>query len=286
MVDVSYVVERKLAGRWIAGPTIDDAIALAKKANRKGIGVIVNYLGEDFKSMHDVADAVGTYIMLIDAIAAYKVNGAVSVKPTAFGLGLGKGLFESNFKELADYAKKKGIFIWVDMEGQETVEATIAVYTKLVKSGNVGICIQAYLKRSMEDAEKIVKAGGIIRLVKGAYSSRRGSGIVGGRFEVSENYRQIMKYLFEKAERFTIGTHDRGLISDALLLSKRHKKKVTYAMLNGIDNRYLSSMAASGEATALYVPFGTKWVGYSYRRLKEIGHARLILNSLFRSQQL
>lgn len=286
MVDIAYAVERKLAGRWIAGPTIDDAITLARRANKKGIGVVINYLGEDFKSVHDVADALGTYIMLIDAMAAYGIKGDVSVKPTSLGLSLGKGIFEPNFRELADYAKKKGIFIWMDMEGQETVDAAIEVYMRLIKNGNLGICIQACLRRSMEDTKRIVKGGGVIRLVKGAYSSRRGNGIFGDRSKVSENYREIMEYLFDNASRFTIATHDRDIISKTILLNKRHKRKVTYAMLNGIDNRYLSSMAAAGESTAIYIPFGTRWVGYSYRRLKEVGHARLILSSLFRSQQL
>ena len=125
-----------------------------------------------------------------------------------------------------------------------------------------------------------------MRLVKGAYGYKEGNGIIDWRNGISLNYREIMVYLFENSTRFMIATHDMQIVSEARELNKKWRRNVTYAMLNGIRNGSAMELASSGENVALYVPFGTRWVGYSYRRMKEGGHARLILASLFRSQEL
>ncbi len=285
MVDLAYLLEKKMAGRWIAGPEADDAIALAKRLNKRGMAVMVNYLGEDFSSIHDVADAIGTYIMLIDAMVGYRINGDLSVKPTSLGLKIGRDRFEFNCREIVEHAKKKGIFVWLDMEGPESVDETIAVYLKLAKLGNVGICIQSYLRRSEADLRRIVKAGGIVRLVKGAYRPNPATAFT-TKAETTENYKEMMVYLFKNSERFMIATHDEWMIEEARRMNKEYRRQVTYSMLNGIKNRLALNLVERGEKVSIYVPFGKRWVGFSYRRIKEGGHIPLILKSMFTNQTI
>jgi len=285
MVGFSYAIERMASGRWIAGPSIDDAIGLAKKANSKGISVLINYLGEDFVRGRDVSEAVGTYVKLLDRIEKERVSADISVKPTQIGLKLGRALMESNYAKIVDHAKAKGIFVWLDMEELETIDKTMAVYLKSVRKGNTGICVQAYLKRSHGDLAKIVRAGGTVRLVKGAYSSRGGVAFR-SKGEIASNYARLLHYLFEHSERFTVATHDPSLIDYAMGLNRVHRRNVTYAMLNGINNKRVLEIAREKERMALYVPFGTRWIAYSYRRLREGGHLSLILQSLISNQTL
>jgi len=281
-----YSLERWLAGRWIAGPGIDDALERAKQMNKKGISAIVNYLGEDLARKMDVDEAVETYIALITRMSKQRIRGDISLKPTQIGLSIGRRLMEENYVKIMEHAKMHGVFVWLDMEEPKDVGRVIDAYLQVNKRLRGGICIQAYLKRSTEDAERITRNNGTIRLVKGAYGYREGSGMIDGRGGIDENYRGIMRYLFGHSEKFMIATHDRTLLAEAMALNREAHRKVTYAMLNGIDNGYAKMMAAQKENVALYLPFGTRWVGYSYRRVREMGHMRLILQSLFRSQQL
>ncbi|MDE1865592.1 MAG: proline dehydrogenase family protein [Candidatus Micrarchaeota archaeon] len=281
-----YSLERWLAGRWIAGPSMTDALERAVGINKRGISVLINYLGEDFTRKVDVDDSVETDLRLITEIRRSRLKGDISVKPTQIGLCISQKLFKENYVKIAEHAKMNGVFVWLDMEGPHDVERIIDTYLEVQKHITGGICIQSYLKRSMDDLKRIVKAGGIVRLVKGAYGFKKGEGMIEGRGLISLNYMEMMKYLFAESERFTIATHDRYIVEKAIMLNKTAHRKVTYAMLNGIENQYAKRLAARGESVALYLPFGTRWVGYSYRRMKEIGHIRLILHSLLKSQEL
>jgi proline dehydrogenase len=285
MVDIAYLIERKMAGRWIAGPTAGDALKLASKINRHKIGVLIDYLGEEFTAMSDIADAVGTYIMLINEMAKERIHGDISVKPTSIGLRLGQELFESNLTEIVEHGRKMGVFVWLDMEAPDTIDATIEVYLKLVKTRNIGICIQSYLKRSEGDLARVVKAGGIVRLVKGAYAPVKGKSF-GSRSEAADSYRRLMGHLFERSGRFMIATHDGSIIEEAIAMNKRHRRNVTYAMLAGINNPLALSLARRGEKVALYVPFGKRWFSYSYRRLREGGHIPLLVKSVLTNQRI
>lgn len=280
-----YSLEKWLAGRWIAGPGIDDAVALAKRMNRHHISAMINYLGEDFTRKADVQDAVDTYMLLITRMAEQRVNGDISIKPTQIGLGISYSLMRQNYIKIMERARASGIFVWLDMEGPRRVPATIKVYLDVGKRWG-GICIQSYLERSLEDVKAIARSNGVVRLVKGAYGYEEGVGMVGSRAFVDANYLEIMGYLFESSPRFMIATHDGKIIARARALNRKHRKKVSYSMLNGINNQVAKRLARDGEKVALYVPFGNRWVGYSYRRLREMGHIRLILGSLFRSQEI
>ncbi len=280
-----YGWERWMAGRWIAGPGINDALERANAINKKGISVLINYLGEGFTARTDVNDAVETYLKLIKEMERGWVKGDISVKPTQIGLSISYRLMMENYIKIIERAKRSGIFVWLDMEEPRHVPAVLRLYGEVGIHGG-GICIQACLKRSLDDVKAVVREHGVVRLVKGAYGYKEGMGMINGRVEIDSNYLEIMEYLFNHSPNFMIATHDTLIIREALGLNRNHKRNVTYAMLNGINNRAAKDLAAKGEKVALYLPFGTRWIGYSYRRMREAGHLRLIVGSLFRSQQL
>ncbi len=282
-MSVDSFFERLLAGRWIAGPLIEDAIRKARMLNRKGMGAILNYLGEDFADKDDVDLSVHKYLKLIDAIHGAKVRADVSVKPTQIGLAISYAYASANYSKILERARKYHTFVWLDMESHGYVDDTIRLYLEHLERGNrkdTGICVQSYLRRSSSDVRRIVRAGGIIRLVKGAYKESAAMAYA-NRAETTANYAKLMKYLFGNSGRFTVATHDTNLIDSARALNAARHKEVTYAMLNGIRDRYARELAASHENVYVYVPFGERWVDYSVRRLRELSNALLIVRSLF-----
>lgn len=284
-MDLGGELERIIAGRWIAGPEIGDAVTRATKLNAIGIGAIVNYLGEEFTGRRDVKEAFEEYLDLIDQIKGNKLNASISVKMSELGLLIGKGLAESNYESIVKEARKRHIFVWLDMEGHEYVDDTIDIYRSMAGKGDTGICIQAYLRRSMDDVKEIVRGRGIVRLVKGAY--REGEEIAFTGWErKTQNYREIMAYLFAHAKEFTIATHDTAIISDAVELNRKRRRNVTFAMLNGIRNKYAAGLVGKRQKVALYVPYGRRWMEYAGRRLSEMENLRLLLGSVMQDRKM
>ncbi len=278
------MLEKLLAGRWIAGPNIEDGFITAKKVNLNKAYAILNYLGEDIEDMNDVNNTVNIYMKLIDGIKRMKIKADISLKPTELGLEIDKDTMKRNYIKIVKHAKEKGIFVWLDMEQAPFVDDTIRLYRFGLPYKNVGICIQAYLRRSMSDLRYLSKIDSTVRLVKGAYSNS--SDIAFSSWaDVTANYSKLMEYLFKNFCRFTVATHDSSLINKALGLNKKYKRDVTYAMLNGIRNKYAYNLAAEGNKVSIYVPFGTAWFKYSFRRLKEEGGVRRFVSLLANFRQ-
>ncbi len=275
------LVERLFAGRWIAGPSISDAIERSKIFNMRNIATILNYLGESYTERQKVSNAVAVYLKLIDAIKLGKVNASISLKPTQLGLSISYGLFESNYARILSKAASSGIFTWLDMEEHVYIDDTIKAYMRHISTSS-GICIQANMKRSAEDVRNILERKGIIRLVKGAYTGSKEIQYQ-SKSEVDNNFIKLMKYIFLNSRTFMVATHDTRMIELGIKLNKKYKRNVTFAMLNGIRNR-LALELAQKESVAMYVPFGKEWVAYSYRRLREAGHVKIILRSLLEKQ--
>lgn len=274
--------EKLLAGRWIAGRRIEDAVHRTKELNGRGMGAILNYLGEEFTDRNDVEDAVNKCLKLINAVHSNGIRADVSVKPTQIGLRISYAYAASNYLRILRHARRYHVFVWLDMEGFESVDDTIRLYLDnlgVSKVKSTGICIQSYLKRSGGDVRRITGMGGVIRLVKGAYKESASIAYT-DRAGVTAHYARLMKYLFEHSNTFTIATHDSAMIDRAIRLNEIHSRNVTLAMLNGIRNRYAEHLAAS-RRVYIYVPFGERWVDYSIRRLRELSNALLIARSLF-----
>ena len=157
--------------------------------------------------------------------------------------------------------------------------------SQLRVGGGTGICIQSYLKRSQKDIQMLSKSNAVIRLVKGAYHSDENRSYK-SRAETTENYVRLMQYLFMHSNGFAIATHDLDMIAMAKQLNAKYHRNVWYAMLNGIRNKYAIRLARESEQVEVYLPFGSRWICYSYRRLKEASNLSLVIKSLFESQRI
>ncbi len=284
-MSIASSLERLFAGRWIAGPEISDVIAVAQRFNSVGIRAKINYLGEDISDEAVVNDAVKTYLKVVEEAREEKLDIFIAVKPTQIGSLQGREALLSNYSKIIRPARRAEIMVWLDMESHEEVDETIWLYGKEVKRKMVGICIQSYLKRSFEDMKELVEKGGVIRLVKGAYKEDKEIAYA-SRERVTQNYVEIMEYLFKNSDRFMIATHDTAMIRKALSLEKRYKKKAMFGMLNGVRNRYALELAKKGEDVTIYLPFGKEWVQYAYRRLRESSNIKLIARSLLEKQDI
>lgn len=284
-MNINAALERMLAGRWVAGYYPEDAIERTKSFNSKNISTIINFLGENLSKTIETKEAVNVYKSLIKEIKEQKLDACISLKPTQIGLDISYKSMLSNYLGIARAAKARNIQVWLDMEAPQYVDATIRAYKSAVRLGNTGICIQSYLKRSAGDIHGLIEAGAKIRLVKGAYRAGPGAAFDSKR-AINHNYIELMKLLFEKSGDFTIATHDSRIIEQGMRLNRKYKRRVTYAMLNGIRNSYAKYLARRGERVAAYVPFGRDWIGYGYRRLAEQGHLTLIIRSLFEEQRI
>jgi proline dehydrogenase len=258
------------ARKWMGGITLSEAVGESKKINDKGEKVILNYLGEDLADRSRVNADARMYSKIIIEMQKNRIKGSISVKPTQLGLGINYALFISNYERILAEAGKANVFVWLDMEDYGTVGDTIRAYMKeFRKHRNSGLCIQAKLKRSLDDVNHIAGQGGTIRLVKGAYKGSEEIAFM-GKSDVDSSYADCMRSLFGKPCRFMIATH----------LERYHRKRIMFGMLKGIRPTLALSLASGGEDVHIYVPFGEQWMNYAARRLKEQGHAMLILRSM------
>ena len=273
---------KRFASKWIAGDTLEQAIERAKKSNKIGVQGIINLLGEHAESILMTERAVIEYLQILDAIAEDKVLASISVKPSQVGISIDRKLCEENFIRLLDAAQKLKIFVWIDMESSQYTEETLDLY-KTLKSryDNVGIALQAYLKRSEKDLESLLAIDGKVRLCKGAYRESNDV-MVGHHEQIGENYEELMKLLFEKGNNFAIATHDSSLIEEAKVLSKQYKRNFEFQMLMGVRENLKSRLVQEGFIVANYIPYGRKWLAYTVRRLIERKrNIILIFRSLF-----
>jgi proline dehydrogenase len=266
----------RVAKKWVAGYSADNAIAVALDTNsRHGMSAILNFLGEDTTDAKIVNQTVGEYLLLMDLMHTRKVHGCVSVKPTQLGLAINYDLCLQNFSRLGARARDLGQFVWIDMESVKFTEDTIAIYLELYKQyERIGIAIQSYLRRSASDLLHIIEHAGKVRLVKGAYPEVEEHALV-TKEEVNANYSKLMRMLFESKNYFAIATHDSALIDEAIHLSK--DAKFEFQMLMGIRDELKIELIKKGFAVAEYIPYGSHWLPYSVRRIRERKRNLLLL---------
>lgn len=255
--------------RWIAGETVDEAIARTKKGRNEGLGAIINYLGEHVMDKTEAGKNVEENLKLLAALENQKISASVSIKLTQLGLLIKKDYCMSNVEKIVSSAASKGIFVWIDMENSPFTDDTIDIYLDIFnKYGSSGIAIQANLKRSENDIKRIAAEGGIIRLVKGAYSEKKDIAFQ-SRSEVTINFSKLMGYLFYKSAFFAIATHDERLIDEAIEVNKAHKKRLEFQMLMGVREELKRQLVSKGFNVVDYIPYGIAWIPYTIRRLKE-----------------
>lgn len=258
-----------LAKRWISGVGVDSAIEDAKKANSRGIGAIVNFLGEEIKDP-TIADAhANEYLRLQQTMHDGGVNGFASVKLTQLGLGADEDGMRLRLDKIAANAGRLGQLLWIDMEGSAFTDKTITAYLQVHrKHQGVGIALQAYARRSESDLKSIMDEGGKVRLVKGAYKESPDF-VFPTRQEVSKNFERLMVALFERGDGFAVGTHDSALIERAKALAESSHAEFRFELLKGIRGETKDELVKSGYNVSEYLPYGDSWYAYSKRRITE-----------------
>ncbi|NDF47481.1 MAG: proline dehydrogenase [Nitrosopumilaceae archaeon] len=275
-----------VAKQWIAGDTINDALNAAQISYKNGMSAIINKLGEYHTSKNIIENTISEYKTVMDSFRKWQVSGAISVKPTQIGLMKSKKECLINLEILIKSAAKSQTFVWIDMESSDHIDETIQIYENLLaRYERLGIAIQANMMRSQGDLADLLSIGGKIRLVKGAY---RESSTVAfkSKEKVDQNYRRLMKMLFESGNEFGIATHDYTMISSAMTLAKKYEKKFEFQMLRGIRDELKPALIKKGFALSEYIPYGTNWLPYSIRRLKERKRNILLLGSSFLSKKM
>lgn len=272
----------RFARQWIAGETLDDAIASAGKANSNGLGAIINFLGEHVRDIEEAEGNKNENFRILQAIKDNKVNSSLSIKLTQMGLGIDKELCLSNVETIVDRAASNNIFVWIDMESSTYTQETIDIYLTIFKKyKNAGIAIQSSLIRSESDIHRITSSGGIIRLVKGAYNEK--SDVAhSSRSDVTMNFSKMMGFLFYRSIFFAIATHDERLVYEAIEANNTHQKRIEFQMLLGVRIELKNELVKKGFTVVDYIPYGKKWFPYSLRRIRERKrNILLIFRSIF-----
>ena len=270
-----------IAKQWIAGNTVDEALAVAKNSYKNGMSVIINRLGEYHTSKQIIEKTIDEYKTIMASFRKWKVSGGISVKPTQIGLSRSKKECLQNYETLIRAASSSQTFVWMDMESADHTDETIQMYQNLfARYERLGIALQANLTRTEGDLTDLLSMGAKIRLVKGAY--RENSEIAyKSKEKIDKNYLRLMEILFEKGNEFGVATHDNKMIEHAIVLSRRYQRRFEFQMLRGIRDELKPSLVRKGFALAEYIPYGTNWLPYSIRRLKERKRNILLLGSSF-----
>jgi proline dehydrogenase len=282
---------RRAALRFVAGETIDDAIATIRTLNKNGILATVDHLGENVASEADARRAAQAYVDVLDRIGREGVRSHASLKLTQLGLDIGDALCRENVACVVRKAKEVGAFIRIDMESTEYTERTLALFRSLHREfDNVGIVIQAYLYRSEEDIAALCREGASVRLCKGAYKEPPDKAFP-KKADVDANYVKLTHRLMSEGARASgayaaIATHDPKMIDAAKAYAAKHdvpRDRFEFQMLYGIRRDLQQQLAKEGYTMRVYVPYGTEWYPYFMRRLAERpANVWFILRNLFR----
>ena len=263
---------------YISGETLDDAMRVSKDLNSKNIKVTLDVLGEFIKTLEEAEANRNEYLNLIDISYKNHIDGNFSIKPTSFGLLLDKEKCFQYIKEIVAKAATYNGFIRIDMEDSPCTDDEIALFRRLKAEypSNVGLVIQAYLRRTLKDLDQMIDLNSpeiplSYRLCKGIYIEPEA--IAFKKYEeINKHYLEDLEFIFRNKIHVGIATHDKPLIEGAYNLIKKYnvpKHMYEFQMLYGVTPRLRESIVNEGHTMRVYVPFGKQWFGYSTRRLKE-----------------
>jgi proline dehydrogenase len=264
---------RQISNRYIAGTTVADACRTVKKLNAEGKMATIDVLGEEITSREDALDIVRAYHDVFEAIENEHLDSNVSVKLTGLGLKLGYELCRVNLRTVVKHAAESGNFVRIDMEDSSCTTDTLRLYRELREEGldNVGVVLQAYLRRTIRDIRALAPLRPNVRLCKGIYIEP--PLIAYHDFDaVRENFVLCLSELLRAECYVGIATHDQWLISEGLRLVSEHGLKAEdyeFQMLLGVRELAGDRLVREGHRLRVYVPFGKYWYSYSMRRLQE-----------------
>jgi proline dehydrogenase len=273
------------AKKYIAGPRLSDAIRVIRELNGGGLCATIDLLGEEIKNRDEALRVVTAYKEIVSAISQYQLDSNISVKPTHLGLKIDKEFCFNNIREVVLAAGENSNFVRIDMEDHTCTTDTIGIYLRLHKEfPRVGVVLQAYLRRTVDDVNLLLEQRANLRLCKGIYVESREIAYKDPAI-INYNFTFCLEKLLTAGCYVGIATHDEKLVWQALALIDRLKLKkdrYEFQMLLGVDEQLRNIIAAAGHRLRIYVPFGEKWYAYSSRRLKENPDiAGYVLKSIF-----
>jgi len=265
-------IVKKISSRYIAGDTLEEAVETIRELNREGCVATIDLLGESTESKAAAAAKLRDYKRVVDALDEHDLKSGISIKLTGLGLTLNEELCRANVEEIVEYAAARGRFVRVDMEDSPYTGATLGIVHDMYRRHeNTGAVLQAYMRRGLEDVQRVIEAGFSVRLCKGIYDEPRR--VAYKDFAtVRQNYIFLLDELLKGGVYVGIATHDEFLIWHALRLIHQleiPKERYEFQMLLGVDEELRRILVGAGHKLRVYVPFGEDWYEYSTRRLKE-----------------
>ncbi len=262
----------RLTSRFIAGSTLDRALAVCQNLNRDGMLVSLDHLGESVTSLEEAKSSRDAYLAALDQIAALHLNATISAKLTQLGIDFSEQECRGNVEVLVKRARALGTAVEVDMESSKYVDRTLDLVSHLhADYGCVRAVVQAYLYRSESDVDSLCHQAIPVRLVKGAYQEPAGVAI-GTKREVDKNYMRLMIRLLDEGTNPAIATHDENILGAAIEYLRKRKippDRFEFQMLYGVRRDLQRRLSADGYRVRLYVPYGNAWYPYFMRRLAE-----------------
>jgi proline dehydrogenase len=264
---------RKMSRRFVAGETVEDALAAAAELNTKSISVSVDNLGEFVTNAEESRQSAQLYHNVLDEIARRKLNANVSLKLTHMGLDIDESMCKELVCGVVKHAAQLGSFVRVDMENSPYTQRTLDFVYELHREspGAVGAVLQSYMKRTEQDARELCAAGIRIRLCKGAYKEPPEVAFQ-DKADVDANYLKVAKFIMKSGVYHGIATHDERIINELTAFAKVERiapDAFEFQMLHGVRRDLQQGLVKQGWGMRVYVPFGTEWYPYLMRRLAE-----------------
>jgi proline dehydrogenase len=265
---------RRFASRFVAGETVEQAVDAAKALTHRGITASLDLLGESVVAEAEATAARDQYLQMLDRMAANGVEVNVSVKLTQMGLDIDEGLCAANMTMILEKAKALRGFVRLDMEGSAYTQRTLDFFANrlfAVYAGHCGVVIQAMLRRSERDIERLIAMNARVRLCKGAYLEPPAVAFP-EKAEVDRNYVRLMERLLQRGNYPGIATHDEAIIRHAREFVRGQgipSQGYEFQMLYGVRRDLQERLRRAGHNLRVYIPFGTQWYPYLMRRLAE-----------------
>ncbi len=286
-------ITRPMVRRFVAGETLDEVLPAIERLHEQGMRTTVDVLGESVTRAEDARAAAARYVETLDALAARGLDRNVSLKPSQMGLAIDPALARENVGAIVARAVETGAFLRIDMEEHATTDATLALWRDVRPAGaggdgaDVGVVIQSALRRSADDVEAIIEAGGRVRLCKGAYKEPAGVAFQ-DKTEVDDSYERLMVRLLRAGRYPAIATHDVRLIKRAVAVATSEgiaRDSFEFQMLYGVRRDLQEQLVGAGWTVRVYVPFGGQWYPYFMRRLAERpANVSFLLRNLWRER--
>lgn len=264
-------IVHRVARRYVAGETLAAVCSAVDGLERDGFEATASLLGEEVRVVEDATAAADEYLQLLDTLAERGLRSHVSVKPTHFGLRIDEGLCREQIERVVRAAAERRTFVRIDMEDRTTTDATLRLHRELSsRHHNVGVALQAYLRRTLDDVEALPE-GSSVRLCKGIYIEPR-SAAWKSRESVRLNFMTALERLVERGCSVAVATHDELLVCAARALAVRRRlppERLEYQVLLGVDAEQARILRDEGHRLRVYLPYGKDWYAYSLRRLRE-----------------